>query len=201
MYQQRLGFSARPVVSGAIETIVAERLSRLDPRSRLVVELAALLVRELEPALLAEALGWTENAVAASLERGRVDHLLVRAGAAASPRFAHALIRSAIRAQIARGRLPHLHGRLASALERRADAVARADELAHYWWEAGVAARSRLYDEQAGDAALTVNADAAAAAHYRRARAASELGSASDLRLAAKLHNLAALEGEGESSS
>jgi predicted ATPase len=199
MYQQ-LGLAARPAFSGAIEAIVAERLLRLDPPARLVLELAALLVREVEPALLAGALGWSRRAVLASLERGRADHLLAR-DAAATPRFAHALIRAAIRSHIERCRLPGLHGRLATALERRPDATARVDELAHYWWEAGVATRSRVYDEQAGDAALNVNAADAAATHYRRARAACERGSASDLRLSLKLSNIAALEGEAWSGS
>jgi len=194
MFNQRLGLPARPVVAGAIEAIVAERLMRLDSRSRLVVEVAALLVRDLDPAMLAAALGWSRRTVAAALERGRADNLLVATAATGRPRFAHALIQGAIRAQIGSERRRTLHARLASALERRPDAAARPDELAHYWWEAGVAARSRIYDERAGDAALTVNASDAAASHYRRAQAASESGSPGERRLAHKLTNLLSLE-------
>jgi predicted ATPase len=201
MFHQRLGPPARPVVAGAIEAIVAERLLRLDARARLVVEIAALLVRDLDPAMLAAALGWSRRTVAAALERGQSDSLLVAGATAGSARFAHALIRGAVRSQIGFERRRALHERLASALERRPDAAARPDELAHYWWEAGVAARSRVYDERAGDAALTVNAADAAAAHYRRAQAASERGSPGERRLATKLTNLASFEGEVRSNS
>jgi len=201
MFHQRLGLPARPVVAGAIEAIVAERLLRLDARSRLVVEIAALLVRDLDPAMLAAALRWDQWTVAAALERGQADNLLIAGPGVAVPRFAHALIRGAVRVQIGVERRRALHARLAWALERRPDAAARPDELAHYWWEAGVAARSRVYDERAGDAALTVNAADAAAAHYLRAQAASEPGSPGERRLATKLTNLATLEGEVRSNS
>jgi predicted ATPase len=201
MMRQGLGLRARPVVAGTIEAIVAERLQRLDPCSRVVVELAALIVRDLDPALLAGALGWNRWVIAAALERGQAGHLLAADGAAGGSRFAHALIRSAVGIQIGAERRRDFHARLASALEHRPDAVARADELAHYWWEAGITARSRVYDERAGDAALNVNAADAAAAHYLRAQAASARGSASERRLATKLTNLVSLEGEVRSNS
>ncbi len=173
-----------------------ERLHPLDGPTRATLEAAALVVRDLDPALLAEALDASPAAVAASLERGRACHLIAHGGGAPPVRFAHALIRGAIRAQIDPDRRRRLHARLARALERRADAPARSDELAHYWWEAGVAARSCIYDERAGDAALLVNCFDAARTHYQRAFAASERGGAAHHRLAMKLTNMLSYEGE-----
>jgi predicted ATPase len=187
---------ARPAHFASIEAIVIERLHPLDGATRAVVELAALVVRDVDPALLAEALGASVAAVAASLERGRACHLLSWDPRTQRPRFAHALIRGAVRGQIEPTRCRRLHARLAEALERRPGGSARTFELAHYWWEAGVAARSRVYDERAGDAALVVNAFDAAVAHYRRAFAACERGSAARRRVAMKLTNVVLHEGE-----
>ncbi len=193
---------ARPAVLRSIESVVAERLRALEAPTREVLETAALLVRELDPVLLAEALGTDPKAVAASLERAEAAHFVVRDGSVSGHRrFAHALIRDAIRAETDPRRLPGLHARLAWALERRSDAVARAHELAHYWWEAGVGSKSRVHDERAGDAALIVNAFADAAAHYRRALAASTPGSAGCRRLAIKLTNVLRDEGEVRTGS
>jgi len=195
MYQG-VAFPARPALVDSIEAIVIERLHPLDEATRAVLELAALLVREVDPALLAEALGARPAAVAASLERGRACHLMTADPRTQQVRFAHALIRGAVRGQIEPDRRRRLNARLARALERRPGASARTFELAHYWWEAGVAARSCVYDERAGDAALVVNAFDAAATHYQRAFAASARGSAARRRVAMKLTNVVLREGE-----
>jgi predicted ATPase len=180
----------------SIVTIVAERLRLLDHSSRVVLEAAALLVRELDVSLLAAALQCSPLAIAASLERARACYLLVAAeGDPAPPRFSHALIRSAVRDGIEPARLPELHARLARALERRAGAaLVRPHELAHYWWEAGVAAKSAYYDECSGDAALNVNAFADAARHYRRALAVCAAGGPEPRRLRAKLRRVVTSE-------
>jgi predicted ATPase len=181
----------------ALEAIVSERVVALDGGTRAVLELAALLIRDLDPGLLAEALPAPRESIVAALERARAAHFLVSEGGAGGFRFAHALIRQAVRAHIAPARLPELHARLARALERRT-AGGSTHELAYYWREAGVGAKSRHYDERAGDSALVVNAFADAAAHYGRALAAGAPGRGTRLRLESKLAS--ALRSEGEAS-
>jgi predicted ATPase len=192
----------RPGLLVSIEAIVTERLRTLDLGSRTVLELAALLVREIDVRLIADALATTPQVVSVALERARASQFLVSAADRSEPlRFSHALIRGAIRAEISLERRPRLHARLAHALESRHDADSRSHELAHYWWEACRIEKSKFYDERTGDAALTVNAFADAVKHYRRALVACMPGDADRDRLDAKLEKCLAYEGEARIGS
>ncbi|HEU0318817.1 MAG TPA: hypothetical protein VFR49_15890, partial [Solirubrobacteraceae bacterium] len=106
---------------------------------------------------------------------GAVDHFM----------FSHALVRNAIYGRLSRSRRVRLHLRVGGALEQAAGSggAAGPGELAHHFFlarELGGAAKAVRYAVQAGDEAARSLAYEEAAAHYRRALEAFDLGDERD---------------------
>ncbi|AUX38747.1 uncharacterized protein SOCE26_001250 [Sorangium cellulosum] len=117
----RTGARLRPS-DGAV-ALLRDRLARLPAEDRALLELAALLGREIETAALAHAAGASADSVRARL------HLAARTGVVevVDPervRFAHALFRQALEEEIEPSRRAELHARIAESLAERQHAGA-----------------------------------------------------------------------------
>jgi DNA-binding NarL/FixJ family response regulator len=102
--------------------VIVRRLESLPRAARETVELASLAGREIDPAVVAAALGRTQLEIAAALDEAVAHALLVRVGAGAlGYRFLHDRVREAVAAQIVSSRGRRLHALLLSAFDIDAD--------------------------------------------------------------------------------
>lgn len=156
---------------------VRARLATLSPAGQEAVRMAAVVGRELEPALLAQALDLPAAELTSALEEAIRSGLLTEQDDGL--RFAHALVRDAVYETGSRSGRAHAHRRLAEALERleAADPDARIAALAHHYAEAvpaGARRQAIRYAHRAGRDAARRYALHDAAAHFERALALLE---------------------------
>jgi DNA-binding CsgD family transcriptional regulator/tetratricopeptide (TPR) repeat protein len=165
-----------------VREVVSERLSRLNPRTADLLELAATAGREFELDLVRRAAGLDEPELLASLEEavgsGMIEELPSRRLAC---RFTHELVRRALYDRISRARRAELHLRVGEALEDADPASGRAlADLAHHFAAAapfGAAERAVDYNiRAAGAASAALDFNEAA----MRLRAAIEIGIADE---------------------
>lgn len=158
------------------ESIVAlaqSRLRRLSGRARRLVQLASVLDRHVDPALLARAAPEDQMTVLACLEEGEQVGLLRRDGGEYA--FSHDQLREAVYHDIPAGARRALHGRMATELARSGDGdvaegppTAQIEALAYHYSRSGDQQQALRYRELAGDAAQAAFASAAAEMHYRQ---------------------------------
>ncbi|MGW9630094.1 ATP-binding protein [Agromyces sp. NPDC055520] len=126
-------------VPGTVRDVVRDRLAVLDDHTRSLLEVAALIGRDVELILLAEA---ASSDVAPCLERLEPVRALGFIGPVPedpfSYRYTHDLVRQAVSESVSPGRAAAIHGRIADAI----DVVGIRDEsaserLAHHLWTAG----------------------------------------------------------------
>ncbi|MGY1704100.1 BTAD domain-containing putative transcriptional regulator [Geodermatophilus sp. SYSU D00697] len=165
----------RVPVPPSIREVLRNRLARLGPSTREVLELAAVAGREVSLDLL-EAAGTPAEEALAALDSATAFGLVVEGHQPWSWRFTHALVQEVLHGDLPALRRARLNARLAGALERRAlggradDAVV--ERLAHHFVEAvpvtgpGPALR---YSTAAAQVARERLAHGEAAAHVRRA--------------------------------
>jgi DNA-binding SARP family transcriptional activator len=167
----------RVPVPPSVGAVLRNRLDRLAPATREVLELAAVAGREVALDLL-EAAGTPAEEALAALDSATAFGLVVEGGSPWSWRFTHALVQEVLYEDLPRLRRARLHARVAGALERRLPG-GRADDtlverLAHHYVEAvpvagpGPALR---YSTTAAEAARARLAHGEAAGHGRRALA------------------------------
>jgi tetratricopeptide (TPR) repeat protein len=154
-------------IPATLQDSLMARLDRLSAAKR-VAQLASVLGREFDHALLEEVSGLDRGMIAHGLTRLVDDDLIFRSGEPPDARytFKHALIQdAAYRSLVRRSRRP-LHERAAAALERRG---AEAEVLARHWEAAG-RPRDALdaYSRAAEDAARR-SSHTEAIEHLRRA--------------------------------
>ncbi|MFE7225027.1 BTAD domain-containing putative transcriptional regulator [Nocardioides sp. NPDC057577] len=131
---------ARTGVPSTVRDIVRDRLAGLDHQTRRLVEIAALIGREVDVRLLARAAGVGMSACSALLATADSQGLLEPAeDRPLSVRFVHDLVREAVHQTTSRllatGRL---HLQIADALEGiHGDDEAVTERLAHHLWLAG----------------------------------------------------------------
>lgn len=116
-----------PLVSRVPVTLAAlvhQRLARLDPAARAVLDMAAVLGATVEGALLAAASERTDSQVAAGLHQALAAHLLVRVEGAGTLRWRHALTRDAVLATLLPLEQQALARRAADALTADPDGLA-----------------------------------------------------------------------------
>jgi len=144
---------------GTLAELLRHRLARLGPVGRAVAGHAAVLGRDVEPALLAEALGVDGAVVDGALRELVRRHILEEQGRA-SLRFGHDQLRAAAYATLAPDARRRAHRAVASALARRTgdDVPARAAALAHHWAMAEEPARAIALLEAAGAHGLAIGA-------------------------------------------
>jgi tetratricopeptide (TPR) repeat protein len=170
-----LAASAAFPISHGVRGAIRQRLAPLAPTCRSILAAAAVIGREFELTLLADACEATPEAVIAQLAPPLERALLVRPpGSAGRYRFAHALVRDTLYEELPPDQRVLWHGRLARILEERSvDGIdARLSELAHHFFEAaslGEEEKAVEYAERAGHEAMAMLAYEEAAEHYGRA--------------------------------
>src|SRR5262245_5236401 len=183
--------SAFPISHG-VRGAIRHRLAPLAAECRSTLAAAAVIGRDFDLALLAQACDATPEVVisrlAAPLEQG----LLVRPpGTSGRYRFAHALVRDTLYEELPPDQRVGWHRRLAHLLEQRGGADdARLSELAHHFFEAaslGEEDKAGEYAERAGHQAMAMLAYEEAAEHYGRALQMLQCARAPDLRRQAEL--------------
>jgi serine/threonine protein kinase/tetratricopeptide (TPR) repeat protein len=136
----------------SIRELVTQRLARLPDRERRLMEVAAVVGRDLDLDLLQEISGMNEGDILEGM-RDLVARQLVETPPGESPRFGHHRIREVAYSTITPERLSRWHQAAGEALERRADRDQLA-ALAHHFECAGDRLRATTYLEQLGDEAL-----------------------------------------------
>lgn len=178
-------WSARPGMDwnqlpARVAAIIDQRLDRLAPDERTVLDAAAVEGEYFHAELAAIAAGVDERAVYRVLSRQleRTRGLVRETGPRdlggrtfTRYRFDHVLFQQVAYEQLGEGQRRDSHGRIAAALEsiHRDDTRGAAVQLAHHWIEAGRADRAVPYLIQAGDRARVLHAHAEAAAAYEHA--------------------------------
>jgi predicted ATPase len=151
--------------------VLHERLRPLRAHHRLLLMHAAAIGRRFDADVLAELVGRTPAQIRTALRRAcslQVLELVDRKRG--SFQFRHALTRDAIYDELVAAQLRPLHREIGAALERLANVRhASLEELAYHWWAAGDLKRGCRYNEEAGDLASAVHAEADALKHYGRA--------------------------------
>ncbi|MDQ4081774.1 MAG: ABC transporter substrate-binding protein, partial [Actinomycetota bacterium] len=160
-------------VPAAIQGALQARLDRLDPKTRHVVSIAAVVGRTFGVELL-ERLVPHEELVPALSELQRLD-LVVEIRRRPSPeyRFRHGLVQEVAYASLVDATRRRLHRSVGEALEElyRDSLDEVYDLLARHFSEADDAEKAVDYLLKAGDAARALYADQEALEHYKRARA------------------------------
>lgn len=177
-----------PVVPPTVRDVIGQRLRRIKPACRQLLDIAAVVGREFGLAVLAEISGVPPLEVLDILEEAETAHLLTSPTLAdAEFRFVHALVQETLQAELPASRRLRIHAHLATALERLygEQATRHASELAHHFAQAAALTtvhmrRAAMYSRVAAEQAEGVTAWEDAAQHYEQcltliARAADTL--------------------------
>lgn len=172
----RIGAGAAPgpqfSIPATLQDSLMARLDRLAPVKR-VIQAAACIGREFDPALLAEALEMEPGALDDALAQLAGAQLIYRRRAAEGARyiFKHALVQDAAYASLLRPVRQKLHARLARSLAQSLERSGASDplELARHFLAAGA-------QERAATLYLAAGHDALAASALPEAIGALELG-------------------------
>ena len=148
----------------SLQTVVGERLARLSPSQRVVLELAAVLGDEAEFPVLSRATLEPDTllpALEALIRRGFLIETEARY------RFEHEMVREIVYRAIAPKRRRALHARVGDVLEEIHPE--RVESLALHFYRGGIRHKALTYALQAGEQAQAVYDYKTALAHYRRA--------------------------------
>ncbi|MBE1585390.1 ATP-binding protein [Nonomuraea angiospora] len=182
--------ASRVGVPSTVRDVVRDRMSGLDDGARDLLQIAALIGRDVELSLLADV---ADLDIQTCLDRlGPVEALGLLEPAPGDPfsfRFSHDLIREAVTEATPAGRAIPLHLRVADALERT-DAFGDhvAERVAHHLWSAGPLAdpgRTAAALVRAGRRAATKSAFEAAERQLRLAVRVARTANLADLELSA----------------
>jgi DNA-binding SARP family transcriptional activator len=191
--------AGRPVTEEAVSStgvpttvrdVVRDRLAALDADAHQLLEVAALVGRSVELALLARAASLDTGSCLERLEPARSLGLVgPTPGDPFSYRFTHDLVRQAVSEAIAPGRAAVLHGRIADAIEGVGlNDESVAERLAHHLWAAGPMAepdRTVAALIRAGGRAQQKTALSAAERHFSSAVELARRSSLPELELTA----------------
>jgi serine/threonine protein kinase/tetratricopeptide (TPR) repeat protein len=168
----RVGSAPLPdkVFPGGVKQIVQRRLAKLPPPARELLQLAAVIGRQIDPKLLRVCAptmrmeAWLNECASAAV-------LDVSEG---QWRFAHDKLREGVLADLPPRTEPVLHRQAAVAIETLyPDSPDWTVALASHWGKAGDTAKEIHYTQKAGEQALAVYACREATAHLERALALS----------------------------
>ena len=170
--ESTVDYGELPLPSGVAQSI-ARRLERLSPRERELLQLAAVIGRQVDFPLWLAASGREEGELLAGADALCAAGLLAagrRSGGGADYAFGHDLIRRACYEQLSEPRRRACHQRVAQALEQLSPGEPAA--LAYHWTAARSWEKAVRWHRLAGERARTVYAHADAVAHYTQALAA-----------------------------
>ncbi|RAK35551.1 transcriptional regulator [Actinoplanes lutulentus] len=189
--------ATRAEVPSTVRDVVHDRMAGLDDDATALLQIAALVGRNVELGLLAHAAGLDARTCLARLEPAEALVLLGPApGDPFSLRFAHDLVRESVAAATPSMSAPRLHLRLADALEHTAPG-AYPERLAHHLLAAGPLAepaRTAVALVRAGSNAAAKSALEAAERQLRSATQVARMAGLAELELSA-LKQLAAVVG------
>jgi DNA-binding SARP family transcriptional activator len=153
-----------------VADVVQRRLHQLPDKTLTLLAAGAVVGREFDLALAAEAVGLTEHEVLDLLESAVEAQLLQDLGADRF-RFAHALVRDRAYSEIAPSRRERMHATLADLLARSPQADSRAAEIARHWTGAGARHVRQAWQAaaRAGDLAMRAHAAEEAADQFATA--------------------------------
>ncbi|MCB4820968.1 ATP-binding protein [Roseicella aerolata] len=171
-------------VPASLQASLLARLERVGGARR-VAEVAAIIGREFEPALLASILGGDLPALGLQLDRLAAADLLQRQGADRF-RFRHVLLQRAAVGLMPRDRYRSLHAQVAAALEG-GPGLATPQRIAQHWTEAGHRREALAWWLRGADQALARSAPAEALAQLRRVRECLDEEPEGEARLQAEL--------------
>lgn len=182
--------AARAAVPSSVRDIVRDRMAGLDTGTRDLLQLAALIGRDVDFGLLTRAADLDVQTCIDRLEPLEALGLLEHQPADPfSYRFAHDLVRESVVRTTTPSRATRLHLRIADALEcSGADSESIAERLAHHLWAAGpLADPARTADalERAGRRAAAKSAFDAAARQLVSAARVARTASLAELELSA----------------
>lgn len=153
----------------SLAELIARRLDALGADALALVELAAVIGREIELDVLAAARGVADlldlHGGMNALMQGQV----LEDARPGSVRFLHDKLRETVLARIAPARRAELHRRVAEALEQHASGPGWFPRLAHHFGEASDTGKAIEYLEKAGEEALRASANREAARFFERA--------------------------------
>ncbi|BCB92002.1 BTAD domain-containing putative transcriptional regulator [Phytohabitans suffuscus] len=191
--------AARAGVPSSVRDVVRDRMAGLDDGTRCLLQVAALIGRDVDLALLARAAGLDPQACLDRLEP--LDGLGLLEPSPGDPysfRFAHDLVRESVAGTTPPPRAARLHLRVADALERTAAGDEPvAERLAHHLWAAGPLvdpARTAAALVRAGRCAAGKSALDAAARRLQSAAQVARTAGLAELELSA-LALFAAVDG------
>ena len=189
----------RAEVPATVRDVVRDRMAGLDTDARDLLQIAALVGRDVELRLLAHVADLDAQTCLVRLEPAEALDLLGPApDDPFSLRFAHDLVRESVAEGTPSRAAPRLHLRVADALEHTAaGAEAVAERLAHHLWAAGPLAdpaRTAIALVRAGSSAAAKSALEAAERHLRSATQVARAAGLAELELSA-LKQLAAVVG------
>nr|WP_300048548.1 AAA family ATPase [uncultured Nocardioides sp.] len=177
------------VVPSTVRDIVRDRMSTLDEVTRVVVQRAALMGREVDLRLLARASGLDVEACIVVLDPAEALGLLTTSGTPFNLAFAHDLVRESVIQSTSPVELGRFHLQIAGALETAPSRDESRDErLAHHLRLAGPLAdaeRTTAALLRAGRRAISRSAFDSAAAHLEAAAGISREAGLLELELSA----------------
>jgi tetratricopeptide (TPR) repeat protein len=190
--------SGHLAVPPGVRATIGRRLERLEPGTRALLAVGAVVGPEFDGSLLGTIAELDASALEQGLEEAVREGLLLEvAGAPGRYRFSHDLVRETLYDELGAGRRVRLHQRAAEVLEARhaADPGSHLAELAYHFFEGqpqgSVDAPAVDYARRAGDEATRSLAFEEAARLYEMALAALDRAGTSDPR--ARLDLLLAL--------
>lgn len=170
---EKIGWVTLPktVFGGGIELVVRRRLNQVPEDARPLLELAAVIGRQIDLALLAQLSPhthletWlTTCAACAVLEVGEAG------GRNGEWRFAHDKLREGLLTALPPEKAAQLHRQVAEALENTlASPMQHANRLAYHWGQAGDPFKEFLYVGMAGQQAIRSSANREAIDYFARA--------------------------------
>ncbi len=172
-------------VPDGVREVVGHRLTRLSPRAREVVAIAAVARQRIEFAVLAVASGLSVTNVGQAIDDLVGSRFLVETGGDLAVRFefTHAIVRESVEATLASTVRTSLHRAIAEAIEsvHHADLEAVIPDLARHYLAAarhGTTGKALLYNRQAARSASRSGAYDVAVAHLEAVLTLAEPDSA-----------------------
>jgi predicted ATPase len=159
-------------VPTTLQTVLASRIDRLPPEAKHLLQLAAVIGKDVAVPLLEAIVGLPPVALQQGLAHLQGGELLYDTTQVAgrTVTFKHALIREAAYQSLLRSTRQEYHHRIAQALEARFPETAETQPelVAHHYTEADLSAQAIPYWQRAGRRALERSANLEAAAHLTK---------------------------------
>jgi DNA-binding NarL/FixJ family response regulator len=184
-----------PALPLSIRASILERLSSLSEDEARIVARAAVLGYRFDPNVLALTMGCEVDAVLPALRRARSLNIVTEESSDRIRfRFRHALTRQTIYDDMLQFDARRLHEQILHTLESQGEPERHFEELAYHAWAARDGAKTLLYNERAGEAALEMRAISEARACFERALSVAH-DTGEEARILARLAFTAMLQG------